>query len=401
MLSDDDALRLISGPAYGDGGAPHHLFAKLRALPRVIRVSPRGYASFWAAVRYEDIVEVSRNPSVFKSAGAFAIMPAGIDASALVPVRSLHNIDAPAHREARARVGAAFSTGALAPWGGPIEAMCREAIDSGRDRGHVLDAGALGAEVAAKVIARVFSLDDAALEATREAAESSLFLDRGAHPQDASAMRTRIFRSAYEELRRTLSAPSPESEVTSAIAKANLGELGLDPVWFLFGILSAGYQTMRLAMAGGVQAFAEHPEQWAQLGAQPDVIGGAAEEIVRWCSPVNHFARTAAEDYRLRDAEIRAGDSVALFFPSANRDERIFERPDEFLIERKPNPHVGYGMGAHHCAGMHLARLTLRTFFSELSMQVKTIEPAGRVQHLPSSFLAGMQLVPVRLVRAP
>jgi cytochrome P450 len=125
------------------------------------------------------------------------------------------------------------------------------------------------------------------------------------------------------------------------------------------------------------------------------------EEIVRWTTPVIQFARTATEDYRLRGQTIRAGQSVCLFYPSANRDEEVFEDPFRFRIDRHPNEHIGFGRGEHVCLGAHLARLELRCAFGQLRERLEEVELAGAPERVRSSFVGGIKRVPIRWRLAP
>ena len=128
----------------------------------------------------------------------------------------------------------------------------------------------------------------------------------------------------------------------------------------------AGHDTTRNAISSGLLALLDHPEELEKLRRDPSLVDRAADEIVRWTTPVNHFVRTATEDYELRGQKIRKGDSAALFYASANRDEEVFDRPDEFDLTRQPNPHLAFGVGTHFCLGAPLARRELLFGFTAL-----------------------------------
>ena len=133
-----------------------------------------------------------------------------------------------------------------------------------------------------------------------------------------------------------------------------------------------------------------------KLRANPELIDSAVEEIVRWTTPVIQFCRTATEDYELRGQKIRAGESLCLFYPSANRDEEVFPDGDRFRIDRQPNDHVAFGRGEHVCLGAHLARLEIRSLLEELVARMDAAELAGPVQRVRSSFVGGIKHVPLR-----
>jgi cytochrome P450 len=166
-------------------------------------------------------------------------------------------------------------------------------------------------------------------------------------------------------------------------------------------IVVAGNETTRNATTGGMLAFIEHQDQLRKLQKSPDLLGPAIEEVLRWTSPIIHFARTAAHDTVLHGKQIREGDTLALFYPSANRDEDVFERPYEFDITRDPNRHLAFGIGEHFCAGAHLARLELEFAFKYLLPRIDEIELAGPVQRLHSNLVGGIKHLPVRYTLKP
>ena len=155
--------------------------------------------------------------------------------------------------------------------------------------------------------------------------------------------------------------------------------------------VGAGLETTRNAISAGLLALLEHPVQMNRLLEHPEIMPTAVEEILRWASPVTHYARVATMDTELGGKQIRAGDRVALWFPSANRDEAVFRDPYTFDLQRKPNDHVAFSRGEHFCAGAHLARLELRLTLQALLTRLKQIEITGKVERLRSNFLAGIK----------
>src|SRR4029450_6883381 len=152
-----------------------------------------------------------------------------------------------------------------------------------------------------------------------------------------------------------------------------------------------GNETTRNAMTGGMLALIEHPGEWKRFQENASLVAPAIEEIVRWTTPVIQFCRTATEDLELRGQKIRAGQSLCLFYPSANRDEEIFPDGDGFRIDRQPNDHVGFGRGEHVCLGAHLARLELRAVFEELRTRLVRAEGGGPRDRVPWSFAGGLE----------
>jgi cholest-4-en-3-one 26-monooxygenase len=167
-------------------------------------------------------------------------------------------------------------------------------------------------------------------------------------------------------------------------------------------LLAAGNETTRNAMTGGVQALLEHPDQLQHLIDDPSLVESAVEEILRWTSIVIQFARTCTEDTEIRGQRIRKGETVAMWYPSANRDESVFPDPYRFDITRDPNPHFAFGgYGEHFCLGVNLARWELRTMFRELLPLLPDIALAGKPELVAGSLhVGGIKRLPVRFARS-
>jgi cytochrome P450 len=167
-------------------------------------------------------------------------------------------------------------------------------------------------------------------------------------------------------------------------------------------IATAGHDTTSASLAGGLGALIDHPDQLALLQAEPARIGPAVDEIVRWVSPVRHFMRYATAPANLGPAEmggvtIHTGDALLLSYPSANRDDDVFDEPFRFDVTR-PNAdrHLGFGFGVHHCLGAHLARLELTAFFTELLPRLESIERDGPEEQIRAAFVGGPRRMPIR-----
>ena len=163
-------------------------------------------------------------------------------------------------------------------------------------------------------------------------------------------------------------------------------------------LLVAGFETTRNAFAGGVQALLEHPEQMQYLRENPKGMRLAVEEVVRWTNAACAFRRMATADTELGGKEIKKGDSVVVWFPSANRDEEVFTDPDTFDVTRHPNQHIGFAAGAHFCLGAPLAKLELALALQEVLERYDGIEVTGSVSYIPSNFVFGLESMPVRLL---
>jgi cytochrome P450 len=166
---------------------------------------------------------------------------------------------------------------------------------------------------------------------------------------------------------------------------------------FFVQLVTAGNDTTKTMLSSGLRALLDHPDQLAALRADPTLIGGAVEEILRYENPLHYFRRTATADTELRGTKIAAGDKVVMFYTSANRDEEVFDDPQTFDIGRSPNPHLSFGIAEHFCLGVHLARLEGRVFFEELLATFPTIELTGEPVRVRSNLNNALKSLPVRL----
>jgi cytochrome P450 len=162
-------------------------------------------------------------------------------------------------------------------------------------------------------------------------------------------------------------------------------------------LIVAGNETTRNATSGGLLALMEHRGELEKIRQNPEFIPSAVEEIVRWVSPVIQFCRTPTEDVEISGVKIRAGEPCCLFYPSANRDEDVFEDPFAFRIDRSPNEHYAFGIGVHFCLGANLARLELQEIFRRLVPRLAEVELAGPVERMRSSFVGGIKRMPLRV----
>ena len=161
-------------------------------------------------------------------------------------------------------------------------------------------------------------------------------------------------------------------------------------------VASAGHDTTRNAITGGLLALIENPDQLARLRDQPELMATAVEEMIRWTTPVKEFMRTATEDTTVRGVPISAGESVYLAYVSANRDEEVFNEPFRFDVGRDPNKHLAFGYGVHFCLGAALARMEMNSLFNELIPRLDSIELAGAPELTATVFVGGLKHLPIR-----
>ena len=191
----------------------------------------------------------------------------------------------------------------------------------------------------------------------------------------------------------------PADDVMTTLVEAEVdGEplSEMDILSYAILLILAGNETTRNATSGGLLALIEHPEQFERLRGEPALLDSAIEEILRWTSPVIHFARTVTRDVEIGGTLLREGETLALWYPSANRDEDVFEKPDVFDIGREPNEHLAFGgYGEHFCLGATLARLELRGIYGHLLERLEEIRVDGDVERLGSGLIGGIKRLPI------
>jgi cytochrome P450 len=411
-------LDVISARKYGERGYPHAEWTRLRREDPVHWSQPEGYKPFWAITKHADIIEVSKQPARFRSAGRFLLFPesatpSGESLEEAPPLRMLVNMDPPEHRDYRRLVSAFFTPRAVQRLEERLEEITTDLWNELYERGGGTIECDFVPEIAAlqplRMITEMLGIprerEDFVLRITNEnfGIEDPEFQREG----DTRESQLGFLTEAWGYLNEMLEdrRQHPREDLTTMLAQARLpGDLPVPAfemfsLWFL--VMVAGHDTTRNAISGGLLAFLEHPDELARLRRDPGLVPVAADEIVRWTTPVNHFSRTATQDYELRGKQIHAGDSVALFYASANRDEEVYADPFRFRIDRDPNPHLGFGVGEHFCLGAHLARMDLRVFWRQFVERVESVESAGPVDLLHSSFVGGPKHVPVRMKLRP
>jgi cytochrome P450 len=395
---------IIDPAFYAKHGPPHEAWARLRREAPIAYCEAPGMLPFWAVTRYDDIVELSRQPQRFVNEPRMAVFPEEQFQTDDFPVHHLLNMDPPEHREYRFLLSSHFTPRALAPKRAPVARLVDEIL-GGLPDGEPID---FVTEVAAvmpiAVIAEMLGLPEEdrplffrwtneALGATDSEYQEGKSVKETADRAVQAQME--YFGRMVEERRR-----EPTDDLISLLANARLGGKWIpdfELLSYLILLVVAGNETTRNAASGGLLALLENRGELERLREDPELLKPAVEEMVRWQSPVNQFCRTPVEDVELRGQKIRAGENLCLFYGSANRDEEVFEHPFTFRIDRRPNRHIGFGVGEHVCLGAHLARLELQELFGALTQRLERIEPAGPVERLESSFISGIKHLPVRL----
>jgi cholest-4-en-3-one 26-monooxygenase len=398
-------INLIDPDVYQRSGPPHEVFAWLRAHNPVFWHADGGepgWPGFWAVTRHADIGYLSRHPEIFSSAKRLSLFGEIPEDHIELQRLMMLNMDPPQHTRQRAFVNRGFTPRMIGRLEKHIAEICHALLDEVQDSGGADFVTEIAAPLPLWVICELVG---APVEDRGRLFELSNLLIGSADPefqvgpqaQRNAAAEVYAYGAALAERRR---AEPADDIITRLLQPDENGEALTSDEFDLFFLLLtvAGNETTRNAAAGGMLALFEHPEQWQRLLADPSLIPTAAEEIVRWVSPVNLFRRTAVRDTELGGAQIAAGDKVVVFYASANRDESVFPAPDQFDVSRDPNPHVGFGGGGpHFCLGRHLAALELRVLLQALTERMPGIRLDGEPSRLRSNFINGIKHMPVRL----
>jgi cholest-4-en-3-one 26-monooxygenase len=391
---------------------PHEQFAHLRrTAPIYWHDEPAlasGYggdrpegAGYWALTKYEDIVTASSDNNLYSSwAGGTNIETPPEDGMAVLRSIML-NMDPPMHTKYRRLVSTGFTPKQINALEPHVRDITRRIIDSVIDRGECDFVTDISARLPLSVIAemigippddhakifdwsnRLIGFDDPEYQTTAEDGRNA-------------AMQMFLYANQMAVARKS----SPQNDLISVLMAAevdgeSLTEADFDGFFILLAV--AGNETTRNLISSAMLALMEHPAQKRLLLDDMSLMSNAVEEFLRWGSPLIYFRRTATADTEIRGQAIKAGEKVVMYYPSANRDEDIFERPDQFDITRSPNPHMAFGGGGpHFCLGASLARLEIRCMFEEILTRIPNIQLAGEPQRLRSNFINGIKHIPVR-----
>jgi len=413
-MAEIDGFDLIAPQAYAERGTPHTQWRALRQADGLKYCEPDGFDAFYPVVRHGEICEISKQPDRFLN--RFGIVLESPDQRAIIEadqgigrMRSIIGMDPPEHRDYRKVAASWFTPRAISSIAPIVEESARELVDSLVDRASAEEGDCEFAnEIAAAHPLRILST---ILGVPREEEPRLLRLtnelfasddpdlrregeDRGAAVQALAMEFFQLFNGIIEDRR-----ANPTGDLASLLAngKVNGEPMGMmETLGYLLITFTAGHDTTKNALAGGILALAEHPAEYEKLKQNPDLVPSAVEEIVRWTSPVNYMKRVVADDTEFRGQKLRKGENLVLFYASANRDEAIFEDPDSFQIDRNPNPHLAFGIGEHFCLGTHLARQSQRALLRELIPRIDQLALAGEPAQIASSFVVGLKHLPIR-----
>ncbi|TQM64689.1 cytochrome P450 [Humibacillus xanthopallidus] len=432
---------LLHDPSTYVDDVPYAVLAGLRREHGIVRVEepeqagwPEG-PGYWLVLRHADVTRVLRDPRTFSShLGGTQIRDPATPADLAYVRRMMLNMDPPEHSRIRRMLARSFTPRSVAALEDQIEGHARRIVDRMLSGPREVDAARdVAADLPLLTLADVLGVPqqdrgllydwsnrvigwqdpDYAVSATFNPARGtdiarSAIAVRPA-PDGAGRMpdpRSRAgmpdlyaYAAALGEHKRAV----PGDDVMSILmaqrddSAGGDGHVSIEEFENLFWLFAvAGNETLRNGLPGGLVALLGHPDAQRRLRAEPDGIPAAVEEMLRWWTPVMVFRRTATQTTEIAGQRVAAGDKVVVSFASANRDEALFDRPDDFDIDRDARAHLALGHGPHFCLGAHLARVQMRALFSELLARTSWIESAGEPVRLRSNFQRGVKRLPVR-----
>ena len=400
-----DTIDLSDHDAFVDA-VPHDWFRTLRhEAPVFFNPEPDG-PGFYAVTRYADIRDVHRNVDVYSSElGGTSLED--LDADQLEARKSMLDMDPPRHDELRGLIARRFTPRAVHVWEDQVRTVVDRVLDTALPKGEMDFVHEISSEIPMQIFAEILGVPQ---DERREIIEIGDRLLGNQDPEFAVTETADEHRNlpfshpaALEmfEFGRRLAADRrrhPKNDIITQLAFEPLIQREFDTYFVL--LATAGNETTRHTITHGLLALLEFPEEMERLRSEPELAKSAAEEMLRWATPVHHFLRTVAKDTELAGTPLKAGDKLTTWFVSGNFDEAVFEDPHRFDIGRTPNRHIAFGPGGiHHCMGAHLAKLEIRITFEELLKRSADIELLGPPERLRSNFFNGIKRLPVRVTQ--
>ncbi|GAB2331944.1 cytochrome P450 [Streptomyces griseoincarnatus] len=391
--------------AYYATGDPHALWAHLRQNEPAYYCDPAdGREPFWVLTRYEDVARVLRDHRTFSSRRGTMLCIIDLSMPDFASDEMMPDTDPPRHRQLREPVSRALTPRAVASQEDALRRIVHELLRPALD-GEVFD---LAQAALMFPMAFTGTLMGLPREHWRRMAELTTMTIAYDDPDYSLGDPKQTIRLAHHELfdlfraeaRDRLATGREADDLIGILRSMNVdGERLTEQQLILncYALLLGANVTTPHATSTLVMAMAEHPEQFEAARKDPELRRPLVQETLRWASPASHFMRYAVRDVQLHSRTLRAGEPVSVWLGSANRDERVFERPYEFDGTRTGNRHLAFGVGPHYCIGAGLATLGLEVFLDELLNLVERVEPAGEPVHLASNFVAGYKHLPVRL----
>ena len=395
-------------------GAPWDTFATLRTEAPVHWSDEEAPQSgFWSLTRYHDIVRALRDPDTFTSERFTNLEE--VDAEQEEARRSLLETDGSRHRALRRLLQGQFTPGAVAKYETFLRGLTAGTLDAAFAKGEFDFVSEVSADFPINVLARLLDVPDGDTGQLIDWGNRMIGFD---DPEHADV----LISDPESEKYRLVPFRSPAALEVFAygdeLARQRRGKDGTDLVSVLVNgdmsdgiplserdfhtnfllLVVAGNETTRHTISHTMRNLIQHPEQLQLLQENPELIPWAVEEFLRFASPVYHFRRTATKDTEIAGQTIKAGQKVVTWFASGNRDDAVFENPNDFDVTRNPNEHMTFGRGGPHmCLGNALARIELRVMFEDLISRIDSMEIVGEVDYLRSNFVHGIKRMPVKV----
>jgi cholest-4-en-3-one 26-monooxygenase len=396
----------LADPGNFVAAVPHEMFATLRReAPVWFHPGTDDVEGFWCIVKYADLAELSRDyPHASSELGGITLHDMSAEDLELQRQMMLM-MDPPKHTKLRLLVNKGFTPRMIGRLEDHIRDTTRKIVGEVAGRGECDFVVDVAAELPLQVIAEMMGVPQSDRHKIFEWSNRLI----GSEDPEYSVSREEAIGAATEmymystELAEWKRA-NPADDIISTLLQAEVdgNRLTDDEFNLFFQLLAvAGNETTRNLISNGMNFLFEFPDQRAKLVADRSLLPSAIDEMLRYASPVMYMRRTAPEDFELRGQTIHAGDKIALWYISANRDEEVFEDPNTFDITRSPNEYVAFGGGGpHYCLGANLAKLEIRVMFEEVLDRLPDIQLAGEPQRLRSNFINGIKHMPVTFTPA-
>ncbi len=377
-------------------------FDRLRKEAPVHYCRDSVFGPYWSVTKYNDIMDIETNHSVFSSAASLG----GITIRDIAPDlrrESFIAMDQPRHGAQRKTVAPMFTPTHLDQLATSIRQRSAECLDN-LPKNAVFDwVDRVSIELTTQMLAVLFDFpweDRRKLTRWSDVATTIPGPDGVVATEDARQAELQECATYFGKLWNERANQPPKSDLLSMMVHSEATR-DMDPKNFLGNLILlivGGNDTTRNTLSGSVYALNKNPDQYGKLRANPALIDSFVPEVIRWQTPLAHMRRTALEDFEFRGRPIKKGDKVVMWYVSGNRDEEVIERPYDFIIDRaRPRTHISFGFGIHRCVGLRLAELQLKIIWEEILKRFDKIEVVGEPKRVYSSFVKGYETLPVRI----
>ena len=395
---------------WGDLADWHHTALALHAQGGLHRIERDGFTPFWAVIDHGAVLDIERQPELFTNGPEPVLANQWAISARELEIKTLIHMDGAQHHSYRRLTSDWFKPASMRRLNDRLDELSCEAVAKLETMGGACDfATDISGPYPLQVILRILGLPESdyprMLMLTQQLfGQEDPDLQRGEISPEMQAQVIGDFYNYFSTITAQRRA-TPTDDLASLIANGLIdGDAmpDLETMGYYVIVATAGHDTTSSAMAGGLQALADNPDQLAKLQAHPELLNNAVEEMIRWTAPVRHFMRTAQADTEVLGRTIAKGDWLYLSYKAANLDPKVFTDPLRFDIER-PNAdrQISFGYGVHFCLGAQLARNELRSLFSHLVPRFASLELAGDPTTMKTTFVGGHKTLPIRYTLRP